>query len=68
MRDVTYSLLIEILARHDSRFVMSVVHEIVDKNEAEKKSCATGCYIIQTWVVEGATFRLDMMVTTNRFV
>lgn len=37
MPDVTYSLLVEILARHDSRFVISVVHEIVNKNEAEKK-------------------------------
>ena len=37
MTDVTYSLLIEILTRHDSRFVMSVRHEIVNKNEAEKK-------------------------------
>ena len=37
MTDVTYSLLIETLERHDSRFVMSVRHEILDKNEAEKK-------------------------------
>ena len=37
MTDVTYSLLIDILTRHDSRFVMSVRHEIVNKNEAEKK-------------------------------
>lgn len=37
MTDVTYSLLIEILTRHDSRFVMSVRHEIVNKNETEKK-------------------------------
>ena len=37
MTDVTYSLLIEILTRHDSRFVMSVAHEIVNKSETEKK-------------------------------
>lgn len=37
MIDVTYSLLVEILTRHDSRFVMSICHEIVDKNEAERK-------------------------------
>ena len=37
MTDVTYSLLIEILTRHDSRFGMSVRYEIVDKSNAEKK-------------------------------
>ena len=36
MTDVTYSLLVEILASHDGRFVMSAVHEIVNRNEAEK--------------------------------
>ena len=37
MTDVTYSHLIEILTRHDNRFVMSVRHEIINKNKAEKK-------------------------------
>ena len=37
MIDVTYSLLVEMLTRHDSRFGISVAYEIVNKNEAEKK-------------------------------
>ena len=37
MTSVTYSLLIEILRRHDSRFIMSVVHEIVNSHEAERR-------------------------------
>ena len=37
MIDITYSALIEILTRHDSRFVMSVSHEIVNNNESDKR-------------------------------
>lgn len=37
MDDVTYSLLIEVLTRHDSRFAVRVKHEVVNKNKGEKK-------------------------------
>ena len=37
MTDVTFSVLVEILTSHDNRFVMSVVHEIVNRRDAEKK-------------------------------
>ena len=36
MTRVTYSLLMEILVGHDSRFVMRVVHEVLNGNEASK--------------------------------
>jgi len=35
--EVTYAQLVEILNAHDSRFVMSVGHEIVDGKQEEKR-------------------------------
>ena len=37
MAALTYAVLVEILTEHDNRFVMSVAHEVVDGNDAEKK-------------------------------
>ena len=63
--DVTYSLLIDILTRHDSRFVMSVRHEIVNKNEAEKKELRHRMLHHPGIGGKRRHLRFDMMVMTN---